>query len=140
MVNNNYQGALQKSIDSGFDAASTSREVFNLTGKTAIVTGGHAGIGLETVKALVSAGATVIVPARNIEKAKANLEGIPNVELETLDLMNRSSIDSFAENFMASERPLHLLINNAGIMWVPLQRDSRGYESQLSTNHWDTSN
>jgi len=138
MSNNNYQGALQQPINSGFNGASTSMEVIkgiDLTGKIAIVTGGYAGIGLETVKALTSAGATVIVPARDTEKAKNNLVGIVNVELETMDLMDPVSIDSFAEKFMSSERPLHLLINNAGIMWVPLQRDSRGYESQLSTNH-----
>ncbi|MBD8082831.1 SDR family NAD(P)-dependent oxidoreductase [Chryseobacterium caseinilyticum] len=138
MSNSNYQGALQQPINSGFNGSSTSMEVIkgiDLTGKIAIVTGGYAGIGLETVKALTSAGATVIVPARDVEKAKKNLEGISNVELETMDLMDPVSIDSFAEKFMSSERPLHLLINNAGIMWVPLQRDSRGYESQLSTNH-----
>lgn len=138
MTQNNYQGNLQKSVNSGFNAASTSTEVIegiNLNGKTAIVTGGYAGIGLETVKALASGGATVIVPARNVEKASKNLEGIPNVELERMDLMDPASIDSFTEKFLLSGRPLHLLINNAGIMWVPLQRDSRGYESQLSTNH-----
>lgn len=52
-----------------------------------------------------------------------------------MDLMDPNSIDAFAEKFLASDRPLHLLINNAGIMWVPLQRDDRGYESQLSTNY-----
>src|SRR5690606_26815843 len=81
------------------------------------------------------AGATVIVPARDIEKAKRNLGGIANVRLETMDLMDPASIDSFAEKFIASARPLHLLINNAGIMWVPLRRDSRGIESQLATNY-----
>jgi len=135
---NNYNGALQHPIDSGFNAASTTAEVIkgiDLIGKIAIVTGGYAGIGLETVKALVSAGATVIVPARSTEKARKSLSGIANVELETLDLMSPDSIDAFAEKFLASGRPLHLLINNAGIMWVPLQRDERGYESQLSTNY-----
>lgn len=134
----NYNGALQRPIGSGFNAASTSTEVIkgiDLTGKTAIVTGSYAGIGLETTKALVSAGATVIVPARDPEKAKKNLAGIANVELETMDLMNPVSIDKFSEKFLASGRPLHLLINNAGIMWAPLQRDSRGYESHFSTNH-----
>lgn len=138
MGQNNYQGALQKPIGSGFNAASTSTEVIkgiDLTGKIAIVTGGYAGIGLETTKALSSAGAIVIVPARDKEKAKKNLEGIANVEIETMDLMNPASINAFAEKFLASGRPLHLLINNAGIMWVPLRRDSRGYESQFSTNH-----
>lgn len=138
MRQNNYQGALQKPLGSGFNARSTTNEVINgidLTGKIAIVTGGNTGIGLETTRTLVAAGATVIVPARDIEKAKRNLEGIANVELEVMDLMSPDSIDAFAEKFIASGRALHLLINNAGIMWVPLRRDSRGIESQLATNY-----
>lgn len=106
-----------------------------MSGKIAIVTGGSTGIGLETVKVLAAAGATVIVPARDTEKAKLNLLGLVNVEIEAMDLMNPVSIDAFAERFLASGRPLHLLINNAGIMWVPLRRDSRGIESQLATNY-----
>lgn len=138
MEQNNYQGALQKPLGSGFNATSTASDVIkgiDLTGKIAIVTGGNTGIGLETTKTLAAAGATVIVPARDIEKAKRNLAGIPNVELEAMDLMNPTSIDAFAEKFLASGRPLHLLINNAGIMWVPLRKDSRGIESQLATNY-----
>lgn len=75
MEQNNYQGALQKLTRSGFTAKSTSSDVIrgiNLTGKIAIVTGGNTGIGLETTKALVTAGATVIVLARDIEKVKRN--------------------------------------------------------------------
>lgn len=139
MEQNNYQGTLQKPIGSGFNATSTAKEVIkgiDLTGKIAIVTGGHTGIGLETTKVLAGAGATVIVPARDSEKAKKNLHSIANVELETIDLINPESIDSFANKFLASGRPLHLLINNAGIMWVPLRRDSRGFESQLATNYF----
>lgn len=138
MGQTNYNGALQKPIGSGFNAKSTSTEVIkgiDLTGKTAIVTGGNTGIGLETVKTLANAGATVIVPARDIEKAKKNLQGIKNVEIEEMDLMNPTSIDTFAEKFLASDRPLHLLINNAGIMWVPLRKDGRGIESQLAVNY-----
>jgi NAD(P)-dependent dehydrogenase (short-subunit alcohol dehydrogenase family) len=138
MEQNNYQGALQKPTGSGFNAKSTTSEVIkgiDLTGKIAIVTGGNTGIGLETTKTLAAAGATVIVPARDTEKAKRNLTGIANVELETMDLMNPDSIDAFTEKFLASDRPLHLLINNAGIMWVPLRKDSRGIESQLATNY-----
>ncbi|MFN3753732.1 SDR family NAD(P)-dependent oxidoreductase [Flavobacterium sp.] len=138
MRHNNYQGALQQPLGSGFNATSTTIDVIkgiDLTGKIAIVTGGNAGIGLETTKTLVAAGATVIVPARDIEKAKKNLGGIANVELETMDIMNPDSIDAFAKKFLASKRPLHLLINNAGIMWVPLRRESRGFESQLATNY-----
>ena len=138
MRQNNYQGALQQPLHSGFNAASTTADVIkgiDLTGKTIIVTGGYAGIGLETTKTLSAAGAHVIVPARSMEKAMGNLAGIANVEIEEMDLMNAASIDRFANRFLASGRPLHLLINNAGIMWAPLRRDSRGYESQLSTNH-----
>lgn len=138
MEQSNFNGALQKPIDSGFNAKSTSTEVINgieLTGQVAIVTGGNTGIGLETVRTLANAGATVIVPARNIDKAKQNLRGIPNVEIEEMDLINPNSIDVFAEKFLSSDRPLHLLINNAGIMWVPLRRDNRGIESQLAVNY-----
>lgn len=138
MEQNNYQGALQQPIGSGFNAASTAGDVIkgiNLTGKIVIVTGGNAGIGLETTKVLTAAGATVIVVARDTGKAARNLEGIANVEIEAMDLMNPDSIDAFAEKFLSSHRPLHLLINNAGIMWVPLRRDSRGIESQLATNY-----
>ncbi|RDC55288.1 SDR family NAD(P)-dependent oxidoreductase [Pedobacter chinensis] len=138
MVQNNYKGALQKPIGSGFNATSTTNDVIkgiDLKGKIAIVTGGNTGIGLETVKTLSKAGATVIVPARNVEKARENLLGIANVEIEEMDLINPGSIDRFAGKFLASGRPAHLLINNAGIMFVPLRRDSRGIESQLATNY-----
>jgi NAD(P)-dependent dehydrogenase (short-subunit alcohol dehydrogenase family) len=138
MEKNNYQGALQNPIASGFNALSTANDVIkgiDLTGKIAIVTGGNTGIGLETVKVLAAAGATVIVPARDIEKAKKNLGDMTNIELETMDCMDPESIDVFSEKFLSSGRPLHLLINNAGIMWVPLRKDSRGIESQLATNY-----
>lgn len=134
----NYQGALQQPIGSGFHAKSTTTDVIkgiDLTGKIAIVTGGNTGIGLETTKVLAAAGATVIVPARDLEKTLTNLQGVPGVEVESMDLGNPASIDAFANRFLASDRPLHLLINNAGIMWVPLRRDSRGFESQLAVNY-----
>src|SRR5688572_8989150 len=95
---NNYNGKLQKSVNSGFNASSTTNDVIkgiDLTGKIAIVTGGNAGIGLETTKTLAAAGATVIVPARDVEKAKKNLAGIANVELEIMDMMDAKSIDAF---------------------------------------------
>jgi NAD(P)-dependent dehydrogenase (short-subunit alcohol dehydrogenase family) len=107
----------QKPINSGFNAASTSADVIkgiDLSGKTAIVTGGYVG---------------------SREKAEKYLEGVENVEIEEMDLMNIDSINAFAERFLAEGEPLHLLINNAGIMATPLSRDAHGNESQFATNH-----
>ncbi len=128
----------QAPIPSGFGATTTTREVLGekrLDGVTAIVTGGYAGVGLETTRALVGAGATVIVPARTPDKAKTALAGMPRVELEAMDLAEPRTVDAFAERFLASKRALHLLINNAGIMGVPFSRDARGLEGHLATNH-----
>jgi NAD(P)-dependent dehydrogenase (short-subunit alcohol dehydrogenase family) len=127
----------QAPIDSGFGPENSAADVvrgIDLTGKIAIVTGGYVGLGLETTKALLSAGATVIVPVRTAEKAAANLAGL-SVETAPLDLLDPASIDAFAAGFIASGRPLNILINNAAIMASPLIRDSRGYEAQFSTNH-----
>jgi NAD(P)-dependent dehydrogenase (short-subunit alcohol dehydrogenase family) len=135
----NYFGALQHPIGSGFTAASTADDVLkgiDLTGKVAIVTGGYAGLGLETVRALSAAGATVVAPVRDRKKAEANLKGIKNVTIETMDLMDPATVDAFSTKFLATHKTLHILVNNAGIMWVPLRRDAAGNESQLSTNHF----
>jgi NAD(P)-dependent dehydrogenase (short-subunit alcohol dehydrogenase family) len=128
----------QTPLHSGFDARTTAREVLrdrNLRGMLAVVTGGYAGIGLETTRALADAGAIVVVPARTPDKAKAALAGIARVEIESLDLAEPATIDAFAARFLASKRPLHVLLNNAGIMATPLVRDARGFEGQLATNH-----
>lgn len=138
MNQTNNNGALQAPLGSGFTAASTASEVIegiSLAGKVAIVTGGYTGIGLETTKTLAAAGATVVVPARSLAKAQENLAGVANVEVAEMDLLNPTSIDAFAETFLASGRPLHLLIHNAGIMFVPLRRNNQGLESQLATNY-----
>jgi len=128
----------QAPIHSGFGAQTTAREVIGnrrLDGLTALVTGGYAGVGLETTRSLSAAGATVIVPARTLDKARTALAGMDRVEIESLDLIDPKSIDALATRFLATGRPLHILINNAGIMATPLVRDARGFESQLATNH-----
>ena len=128
----------QVPIPSGYGARTTAREVLegrDLHGAFAIVTGGYAGVGLETTRALAAAGATVVVPARSLEKATAALAGIARVEIETLDLADPASVDALAERVLSSGRPVHMLVNNAGIMATPFARDTRGFESQLATNH-----
>jgi NAD(P)-dependent dehydrogenase (short-subunit alcohol dehydrogenase family) len=138
MKNQIIKDTVQAPIHSGFGPRTTAKDVMGnrrLDGKVIIVTGGYSGIGTEMTRVLAEAGATVIVPARSVEKAKATLAGIHNVEIEELDLMNPASIDNFAKRFISSGRPLHILINGAGIMNTPLRRDTRGYESQFSTNH-----
>lgn len=137
-MSNKYELTQQAPIQSGFGPQTTAKEVLNridLTGKTAIVTGGYSGIGLETTRALTGAGATVIIPARTPEKARSSLANIPKVELEEMDLINPSSIDAFSQKFLNSGRVLDILINNAGIMAAPLNRDSRGFESHFAINH-----
>ena len=128
----------QRPIGSGFGAATTASEVIrgiDLCGKVAIVTGGSSGIGLETTRVLRSAGARVIVPARDHEKAAAQLEALDGVEIEAMDLIDPSSIDAFSGRFLATGSPLHLLVNSAGIGGAPLTRDARGYELHFATNH-----
>lgn len=128
----------QTPIHSGLGAHSTALQALgtaDLAGKTAIITGGYSGIGLETTSALARAGANVIVPARNPDKARAALSSIPSSEQGRIDLVDPDSIDAFADAFLAAGRPLHLLINNAGIMAAPFQRDSRGNELHFSANH-----
>ncbi|MFC9843563.1 oxidoreductase [Streptomyces sp. NPDC060223] len=129
---------VQEPLHSGFDAASTAEDVIkgiDLTGKVAVVTGGYSGIGLETARVLRSAGAEVVVPARDTDRARAALKGVDGVEVERMDLLDPASIDAFAERFLASGRPLHILVDSAGIMATPLTRDARGYETQFATNH-----
>jgi NAD(P)-dependent dehydrogenase (short-subunit alcohol dehydrogenase family) len=129
---------LQHPIGSGFGAATTALEALgdtDLSGRTAVVTGGASGLGLVVARTLAQAGASVIIPVRDPGRARAALETIPGVESGSLDLMDPISIDAFAAEFLASGRPLDLLINSAGIMASPLARDGRGHESQFSTNH-----
>jgi len=131
--------ANQKPIGSGFDAKTTATEVMkgvDLKGKTAIVTGGYSGIGLETTKALCAAGADVIVPVRNKAKADENLaaEGLA-VETRQMDLGDLASVQEFAAGVVGGRDKVHLLINNAGIMACPETRIGPGWEAQFATNH-----
>ena len=129
----------QHPIGSGFGPAATADDVLagiDLRGKNVIVTGGHAGIGLETTRALAKAGASVTVGARDIERAQSAVAGIDGVEVSQLDLADPRSIDAFTARWLASGRPLHILVNNAAPT-APrtLECDARGYELQFATSH-----
>jgi NAD(P)-dependent dehydrogenase (short-subunit alcohol dehydrogenase family) len=89
-------------------------------------------VGIETTRALVGAGASVVVPARRPDVAREQLEGIQNVEVGDLQLDDQDSVRAFAERF---DRPIDLLINNAGVMASPLFRVGPGWEGQFATNH-----
>jgi NAD(P)-dependent dehydrogenase (short-subunit alcohol dehydrogenase family) len=128
----------QAPIGSGFGRETTAEEVLaglDLTGKLAIVTGGHSGLGLETTRALAGAGARVIVPARRPEVARESLSAIENVEVDELDLGDLESIRSFAERFVASDRHADIVIDSAGIMACPETRLGLGWEAQFAINH-----
>ncbi|OIQ87411.1 2,3-dihydro-2,3-dihydroxybenzoate dehydrogenase [mine drainage metagenome] len=129
----------QTPIGSGFGKASTADEVIagiDLTGKTAIVTGGYSGLGLETVRVFLAAGARVIVPTRDVGRAKAALTKFAAAEIWPMDLLDPASIDAFVQRFLAEGTPLHILVNSAGIMALPeLTLDGRGHELQFATNH-----
>ncbi|MFJ3811861.1 SDR family NAD(P)-dependent oxidoreductase [Streptomyces sp. NPDC090073] len=128
----------QHKIGSGFGATSTADDVLrgvDLTGKLALVTGGYSGIGLETTRALVKAGARVVVPARRPATAEQALAGLSGVELDELDLGDLDSVRGFAERFLGSGRTLDIVIDSAGIMACPETRVGPGWEAQFATNH-----
>lgn len=131
--------SIQKNLPSGFGANSTAEDVLkdiSLKGKTAVVTGGNSGIGLETVKALVNAGATVVTSGRDQNKTKEALKDIQNVTSFVMDLADPQSIDRFGDEAIKVLGGIDILINNAGMAGPnELVRDHRGYEMSFVANH-----
>ena len=128
-------------ISTPFNAESTAMEVIagiDLSGRRAIVTGGASGIGIETARALASAGAEVTLAVRNTEAGERTAAqitestGNKQVFVAPLDLADQASVAAFVA---AWDGPLHILINNAGIMASPLMRTPQGWELQFATNH-----
>jgi NAD(P)-dependent dehydrogenase (short-subunit alcohol dehydrogenase family) len=128
-------------ITTPFNAESTAAEVIagiDLAGRRAIVTGGASGIGVETARALAGAGADVTLAVRNLEAGERTAADIihstgnKQVRLAPLDLADQASVAALAAGW---EGPLHILVNNAGIMASPLMRTPRGWEMQFATNH-----
>jgi NAD(P)-dependent dehydrogenase (short-subunit alcohol dehydrogenase family) len=128
-------------ITTPFDAQSTAAEVIagiDLSGRRAIVTGGASGIGVETARTLADAGAEVTLAVRNVEAGVRTAEDIvastgnKEVLVSPLDLADPASVAAFTTNW---DGPLHILVNNAGVMAAPLTRTARGWELQFATNH-----
>jgi NAD(P)-dependent dehydrogenase (short-subunit alcohol dehydrogenase family) len=108
-------------------------EGIDLTGKRAIVTGGASGIGVETVRALASAGAEVTIAARDVSAAERVATDTGAIGVSYLDLSNLESVDAFARGW---DGPLHILVNNAGVMAIQeLTLNGDGLEMQFATNH-----
>jgi len=130
---------VQKPINSGFSNKSEPKDILkniDLHNKVAIVTGGYSGIGLETTKALVAAGANVIIPAKRPEIANQNLNGVVSEKnITKMDLGNLNSVKNFTNSFKENFNTLSLLINNAGIMACPETRVGDNWESQFAINH-----
>ncbi|GAA5144836.1 SDR family NAD(P)-dependent oxidoreductase [Nocardioides marinquilinus] len=128
-------------IESPFDDRSTALEVvagIDLTGRRAVVTGGASGIGLETARALAHAGAQVTLAVRDTaageEAARdvAGTSGRDDVAVAHLDLADLATVEAFVA---AWRGPLHVLVNNAGVMDTPQGTTRDGFETQLGTNH-----
>ncbi|MGV0744922.1 oxidoreductase [Mycolicibacterium sp. XJ870] len=111
----------------------TSADLPSFTGRSVVVTGANSGLGLITARELAQVGAKVILAVRNLEKgtaAAATMTGGP-VEVRKLDLQSLASVREFADTV----ETVDVLVNNAGIMAVPLARTADGFESQIGTNH-----
>ena len=119
----------------------TSRDVPDQTGRAFVITGSSGGIGLETARVLAQRGGDVVLACRNLHKATAARADIlataPDaaVEVGFLDLSSLASVREFADWMHSNNRPLDVLINNAGIMAVEQTITEDGFESQLGVNH-----
>ena len=132
-------------ITNDFDDTTTAAEVvagIDLSGRTAIVTGAASGIGVETARALADAGASVTLAVRDTKKGEEVRADIvestknDDVAVSELDLADLRSVEAFVASW---EGPLHILVNNAGVMDTPETYTDNGWELQFATNHLATS-
>lgn len=134
---------MQQPLGSGFDRHSTAEQVMagvDLSGQTAVVTGGYSGLGLESVRALVRAGARVVVPARDLARAESALEGLTDssggpVTVVSMDLADLDSVRAAGLAITEIAPSIDLVIAAAGVMATPLRRLDSGREGQLAVNH-----
>ncbi|KAD4384684.1 hypothetical protein E3N88_24852 [Mikania micrantha] len=133
--------------ESGFSASSTAEEVtdgINGSGLTAIVTGATSGIGAETARVLALRGVHVIMAIRNADKGtnvkESILEETPDAKVDVmeLDLSSMDSVRNFAAKYISSGLPLHILINNAGVLSPKFKLSKEKIELHFATNHLET--
>ena len=121
---------------------STDLALPDLTGRRAVVTGASDGIGVRIAARLAAAGAAVVLPVRDGRKGEDAAAGIraqapgADVTVLPLDLSSLASVAAFGATMLADGRPVHLLVNNAGVMTPPQRRTTTdGFELQWGTNH-----
>jgi NAD(P)-dependent dehydrogenase (short-subunit alcohol dehydrogenase family) len=128
----------QKPLASGFGPRTSAGQVLegiDLSGRTALVTGGYSGLGLASVEALHAAGADVLVPARNPDKARSALAHLDRVSIAAVDLADLDTVRAYGRQVVAQGRHIDMLIGSAGIMATPETRVGPGWEAQFATNH-----
>lgn len=120
----------------------SERDIPNLAGKTAVVTGATGGLGYETARMLAEHGARVILAGRNADKGADALNGIrataprADIAFEMIDLGNLASVAAFATRLLDADKPIDILVNNAGVMTPPTRKTTRdGFELQFGTNY-----
>ncbi|XP_011909274.1 PREDICTED: retinol dehydrogenase 12 isoform X2 [Cercocebus atys] len=127
-----------------FFAGGVCRTNVQLPGKVVVITGANTGIGKETARELASRGARVYIACRDVLKGESAASEIrvdtknSQVLVRKLDLSDTKSIRAFAEAFLAEEKQLHILINNAGVMMCPYSKTADGFETHLGVNHLGT--
>ncbi|WP_329124576.1 SDR family NAD(P)-dependent oxidoreductase [Streptomyces sp. NBC_01353] len=129
----------QQPLGSPFSATSTAEDVMtglDLSGTSAVVTGGYSGLGLETTRALTAAGAQVVVPARRPDIARAALADVEGCDVVPMDLADLDSVRAAASRIGDSLTGLDLFMAVAGVMATPERHVGPGWESQLAANHF----
>ncbi|MCK8672953.1 oxidoreductase [Rhodococcus sp. HM1] len=110
----------------------TTRDIPDQQGRTVVVTGANSGLGEQTARALAKAGADVVLACRDVAKGEDVAASIgPRAQVKRLDLADLASVREFA----AGIEKVDVLVNNAGVMAVPLRRTADGFEMQIGTNH-----
>ncbi|KUO04172.1 SDR family NAD(P)-dependent oxidoreductase [Streptomyces caeruleatus] len=128
----------QQPLGSPYSASSTAEDVLaglDLSGTTAVVTGGSSGLGLETARGLAAAGARVVLPARRPGTARAALAELDRCEVVPMDLTDLDSVRAAAARIADSVDRIDLLMAVAGVMATPERRVGPGWEGQFTANH-----